>query len=254
MPPYNKNNTNHDTSDQDSNVIGPWDTNFVDDLSANESTNNKYIDKSIRLVIAGSLFAALASVDADATDKSISELDIFSPRSKQKFISVEHQTPQIFNPENMDNFRILVSEYDRLDTLSNTDSVDISLVQKISNPAIRDLYARLHEYLNLTDDWDGYGAIPPLRNAVQDAVNFFIARPQGIPLPSPQIASDGEVGFYWRTEKVHAEVGFYGDRELSYYARYIQSPVKQIERGEGSYRFIDEGWPEDLLFILRKLT
>lgn len=116
------------------------------------------------------------------------------------------------------------------------------------------LHARLLSYLALTDDWDGYGAAPPSIDAVLDAVAFLVMRPRDILLPFPQIASDGEVGLYWRTGKVHAEVGFYGDGDLSYYARYTSGSGASRECGSDGYRFDTRGWPGDLLLILGKLA
>ena len=116
------------------------------------------------------------------------------------------------------------------------------------------LHARLLSYLDLTDDWDGYGAASPSIDAVLDAVDFLVIRPRDIPLPFPQITSDGEVGLYWRTGEVHVEVGFYGDGDLSYYARHTLDSGASRECGCDGYRFDTGVWPEDLLLILGKLA
>lgn len=116
------------------------------------------------------------------------------------------------------------------------------------------LHAKLLSYMDLTDDWDGYGAAPPSIDAVLDAVAFLVMRPRDILSPFPQIASDGEVGLYWRTGEVHAEVGFYGDGDLSYYARYTSGSGASRECGSDGYRFDTGGWPGDLLLILGKLA
>jgi len=115
------------------------------------------------------------------------------------------------------------------------------------------LHARLLSYLDLTDDWDGYGAVQPSIDAVLDAVAFLVMRPRDVPLPFPQIASDGEVGLYWRTGEIHVEVGFHGDGDLSYYARYNPASGGSRECGSDGYRFDTGGWPGDLLLILGKL-
>ena len=116
------------------------------------------------------------------------------------------------------------------------------------------LHATLLSYLDLPHDWDGYGAVPPSTDAVLDAVAFLVMRPRDIPLPFPQIASDGEVGVYWRTGEVHAEIGFCGDGDLSYYARYAPASGEPRECGSDDYRFDTGGWPRDLLLILGKLA
>ena len=77
--------------------------------------------------------------------------------------------------------------------------------------------------------------------------------PPDVPLPFPQIASDGEVGLYWRTVDIHVEIGFYGDEELSYYARYTQPRENPRTCGRDGYSFTAKNWPQDLMLILNKL-
>ena len=115
------------------------------------------------------------------------------------------------------------------------------------------LQARLLSYRKLPHDWDGRGAAPPSLEAVSDAVQFLVTRPLNVRLPFPQIASDGEVGLYWRTGDVHAEVGFSGDGELSCYARYTPADGESVECGRDGYDLGTGRWPQDLLSILNKL-
>ena len=49
----------------------------------------------------------------------------------------------------------------------------------IPGPSAEDkLHARLLSYLDLMDDWDGYGAALPSIDAVLDAVDFLVMRPR----------------------------------------------------------------------------
>ena len=128
------------------------------------------------------------------------------------------------------------------------------LVRRREPSAEDKLHARLLSYLDLTDDWDGYGAAPPSIDAVLDAVDFLVMRPRDVPLPFPQIAPDGEVGLYWRTGEVHAEVGFCGHGDLSYYARHTPASGASRQCGCDGYRFDTGGWPMELLLILGKLA
>ena len=115
------------------------------------------------------------------------------------------------------------------------------------------LHAKLLSYLELPHDWDGRGAVPPSLDAVLDTIDFLGKRPPDVPLPFPQIASDGEVGLYWRTGEIHVEIGFYGDGELSYYARHTPASGDTEECGRDGYLPSAGSWPLDLLLILNKL-
>lgn len=115
------------------------------------------------------------------------------------------------------------------------------------------LHAKLLSYLELQHDWDGCGSVPPSLNAVLDTIEFLGRRPRDVPLPFPQIASDGEVGLYWRTGEVHIEIGFYGDGEASYYARYTPAAGDSDECGRDGHSLKAGSWPRDLMLILDKL-
>lgn len=115
------------------------------------------------------------------------------------------------------------------------------------------VHARLLSYLELSPDWDGRGGVPPSFDAVLDAISFLVARPGDVALPFPQIASDGEVGLYWHTGQVHAEVGFHGDGDLSYYARYTPAEGVPEECGRDDYGLDTGRWPDDLVLILNRL-
>ena len=115
------------------------------------------------------------------------------------------------------------------------------------------LHAKLLSYLELQPDWDGRGSVPTSLDAVLDAIAFLGRRPPDVPLPFPQIASDGEVGLYWRTGEVHIEIGFYGDGEASYYARYTPAAGDSDECGRDGYSLKAGSWPRDLMLILDKL-
>ncbi len=116
------------------------------------------------------------------------------------------------------------------------------------------LHAELLTYLDLPEGWNGYEGEPVSFDAVIDAINFLTMRPDDIPLPYPQIAPDGEVGLYWRVDEVYAEVGFYGDGECSYYARYTPAGGECVEHGRDGCSLDAGGWPEGLLLVLNKLA
>jgi hypothetical protein len=116
------------------------------------------------------------------------------------------------------------------------------------------LHAELLSYCELPHGWDGYEGVPASLNAVLDAFSFLRMQPEDVPLPYAQIGPDGEVGLYWRTEDVCAEVSFYGDGECSYYACYSPLGGQPIEDGQDGYSLEAENWPAGLLLILNKIA
>jgi len=94
--------------------------------------------------------------------------------------------------------------------------------------------------------------VPASLGAIADAFDFLDMRPRDIPLPYAQLAPDGEVGLYWRTKEIYAEVGLYGDGEYSYYARYTPARGEPIEYGRDGCKLEVGDWPNGLLLVLNK--
>lgn len=85
--------------------------------------------------------------------------------------------------------------------------------------AIRGLRERIGDYESLSGEELGPGAEAPNAKAVVDAHRFLDLLPRGIRLPRTAPVSDGEVNLFWKTSRVHLDVGFYGDGNIDYYAR-----------------------------------
>ena len=115
------------------------------------------------------------------------------------------------------------------------------------------LDAKLLSYKKLSHGWDGEEGVSPSPNAVSDAINFLAKKPEDISLPYPQIAADGEVGLYWHTDEVFAEVGFYGDGTYSYYASYSRAGNIFDEDSGENCTIEDNEWADRLLIILNKI-
>ncbi|MDE0101794.1 MAG: hypothetical protein OXN89_05390 [Bryobacterales bacterium] len=115
-----------------------------------------------------------------------------------------------------------------------------------------DLRAEIQAYASLTDNWDGEGAAAPPAQAVRDAIEFLGGRPDGIPLPLPEVASIGDVGIYWDEDGIFAEVQFGGDQAYSYYAQRKAARDVVEEYGNDSI-VLAQGWPQDMVQLLRQL-
>lgn len=118
-------------------------------------------------------------------------------------------------------------------------------------PGIFDQRAQLASnvmaYCALRDDWDSEDGVAPSREAIDDALAFIRLIPLRATLPKPMVSGDGEVGFYWKTDNVYIDVGFYGDNQISYYAR---AKAENLEV-EGPKPYSRKSIPKDLIDIIR---
>ena len=97
--------------------------------------------------------------------------------------------------------------------------------------------------------------VPPSEQAIKDLLTFLDHRPAEIPLPHPQVGTDGEIGVYWDNRKlrVFAEVSLIGDGTYDYYA--IQGEHNSFdEKHGGDSEEVCGNWPDGLLKVLRYLV
>ena len=114
------------------------------------------------------------------------------------------------------------------------------------------LRVELEGYGTLKDDWDGEGAVAPPAGAVRDAIDFLDGKPDGVPVPLPEIATVGDVGLYWDEADTFVEVQFGGDQAFSYFAqRKVSGDVE--EYGDDGIP-LGAGWPEPVVELLRQLN
>ena len=84
----------------------------------------------------------------------------------------------------------------------------------------RDLLAQLEELEKTPEEERWPGATWPTAQAFRDAKNFIRKLPlDSIPVPYIGLADDGEVNFLWKEDGVHVDLGFYGTRNYTYFAR-----------------------------------
>ncbi len=111
------------------------------------------------------------------------------------------------------------------------------------------LIEQLLDYLNLKEDWDGYGSVAPTEKTVNETIQFVKTLPQMMPLPEPMIAGSGVIGLYWDEKGIYAEIGFEGDGTFWCYAEDAEGN----EAGEDSIPVGDQ-LPTDLLNILEPIA
>lgn len=84
-----------------------------------------------------------------------------------------------------------------------------------------DLYTKIEKevktFLDLQDDWDGYGAKPMPDIVVEHALIFIsILREEKMPLPIIFPRTTEEVAFFWEDENNYIEISI-GENNLSYF-------------------------------------
>ena len=104
-----------------------------------------------------------------------------------------------------------------LTVYSEPNEESLGYVQKVKPTARDKIAATLTSYLDLDEDWDGYGGVRPTDKAVRDTLEFLNALPEDKVPPKPMLAGSGEVGLFWDIEGFYCDVGFEGDGTYSYY-------------------------------------
>ena len=128
-------------------------------------------------------------------------------------------------------------------------SLPISIDKIDKTEELDKLIEQLLDYLNLKEDWDGYGGVAPFEKTVNETILFVKTLPKMMPLPEPMIAGSGIIGLYWDNQGIYVEIGFEGDGTFWCYAEDAEGH----EAGEDSILVGDE-LPSDLLKILEPLA
>ncbi|PPD56986.1 MAG: hypothetical protein CTY10_01195 [Methylotenera sp.] len=113
------------------------------------------------------------------------------------------------------------------------------------------LKKQILSYSTLSDGWDGVGSLKPTQDAINTAEKFIELLPSGIPLPTPMLASDGEIGFYWDTESAYADLHLEEGGLISLYTR---ERFGELAEGyvEVSFAEINQVWLLDNLDVLNE--
>ena len=93
------------------------------------------------------------------------------------------------------------------------------LAQPRENKLRGSLLARLREWQQEPEDW-GPGTRWPAEQAFEEAIAFVSELPEfALPELDMGVAGDGEINFSWNTDDIIIDLGFYGTRPCSYFAR-----------------------------------
>lgn len=105
----------------------------------------------------------------------------------------------------------------------------------------------IKDYINLEEDWDGYGGIPPMKEIVVTATNLVSKlKMEEIKVPKPMLSGSGEIGLYWKNDSMYIEITIDEPQKYSLY----------IEEGSSYSGKIDidiaDNLPEELFISLSK--
>ncbi|HBQ88643.1 MAG TPA: hypothetical protein DD803_04180 [Alcaligenes faecalis] len=116
---------------------------------------------------------------------------------------------------------------------------------------IESLRADLHRYSVISDD--EYTKIRKPTKEMLDIANQLIDYlPSGIPLPRPMISEDGEIGFYWDSPGVFADLEIEENGELSVFTKVKTSPPREsYTEGLKVSTELRSGLREQLLMLVR---
>ena len=107
----------------------------------------------------------------------------------------------------------------------------------------RDLLAQLEKLKKTPKKERWPGATWPTAQAFRDAAIFIRKLPlDSIPIPDMGLADDGEVNFLWKEGGVHVDLGFYGTRTYTYFAR-----GKDGRPIDGENILASEGLPSEIV-------
>lgn len=128
------------------------------------------------------------------------------------------QSPEVNQPDS-DNRSYsshwLANDYNNthLTTITKKLSIQLSLYDRVVN--------KLLGYLDLEDDWDGYGAAPPNEGVIDSAIQYLtLLKEKKLPAPKPMLSGSGEVGLYWDHQNSHFELAFEEQGMFSYFINH----------------------------------
>lgn len=108
--------------------------------------------------------------------------------------------------------------------------------------------ARIREFSNYVDGWDGDEGIAPSEKAIKQAEAFARLLPfDEIYAPHISLASDGEINFLWNLQDFRFDLGFYGDGRYSYYGRTVSG-----EEFMADERSVDTTLPDRIIELIEK--
>ena len=81
-----------------------------------------------------------------------------------------------------------------------------------------ELVGEIRSWSLLAANWDGEGAVTPLRQSLREAVSF-VRLLDAISPPEPMLLSSGHAALYWNEDNLYADLEFLGDGRIAYFVK-----------------------------------
>ena len=111
--------------------------------------------------------------------------------------------------------------------ISSTITTEYSVSTHARN-MIESLKAELASYGALQAGWDGDMSEPANPMHITAAGHILNLLPAGIPLPTPMLSADGEVGLYWKTSEYLADAVIEDAGHFSLFIRSLKNGNPEI--------------------------
>ena len=126
--------------------------------------------------------------------------------------------------------------------LSEGNDLKLSRYRRIIDQK-SELINMVFSFRNLGKNWGETGSVPPTENAIRDAILFIDLLPANVTKPQVSIAADGEINFFWRSNGVYIDIGFFGDDMIDYYASVDSQGIDE----DASLAFSRRSLPRNLV-------
>jgi hypothetical protein len=81
--------------------------------------------------------------------------------------------------------------------------------------AISKVVYEVTQYGALSEGWDGKGSKPPPGASIDVALEFLRAIPEWLPMPTPMVSGNGNLGFYWDRPTTYVDVEIDRSQQIS---------------------------------------
>jgi hypothetical protein len=81
-----------------------------------------------------------------------------------------------------------------------------------------ELVGEIRSWSLLGADWDGEGAVIPMRQSLKEAESFVRLLGE-ISLPEPMLLGSGHAALYWNEGNLYADLEFLGDGRIAYFVK-----------------------------------
>lgn len=125
------------------------------------------------------------------------------------------------------NFKVMTEELISTAAAVTATSAEFAFVVN-TQPKFESLRSALHRYRGLTDGWDGDDSVAAKSEHIDALERILDLLPAGVQTPNPMIASDGEVGFYWKSPEFVADLVIENETEFSLFIRSRNDGHKEI--------------------------